>query len=179
MFLFANPRYLSTHFFACPAIPQGPGRIRMELFPSQVIDSTCRYSRSTCFNLSNMGFRLSFFPPIFMWSTWTESKTLFSRCMNKHFQIGTLSHPFSIDTFSNCSRSKLVNWVRTHFFREVPRDLQHCPIILDGGFSADGSKSLDILIVVIPIILARLPFLLGFKPILHQLLVLRIQEVWK
>ena len=91
------------------------------------------------------------------------------------FPSRCLSRPSQLVVFT----AILPMGVRTHFFQMVPPILEFCPMSLGGGIAADESRLFGTLFLIVPITLARVPFSLGCKPILRQLLVLRMLEVWK
>ena len=72
----------------------------------------------------------------------------------------------------------LPNDDRTNSFQEERLGLPYWTMILAISVVVDESKCLDIPILEFSIILEHLPFLAGYKQILHQLLVLRNLAIW-
>ena len=130
-------------------------------------------------HVSHMGFRLFFFPPMFMSSTQTERNNTFLRCVNTHSDFELFPNRFYQDFFKLSFPQQSCWGVRADVFQLVPLDLEFCPMVSGGGIVVDESRLLGTLILVIPTTLACLPFLLECKPILHHMLILRILEVWK
>ena len=119
------------------------------------------------------------FPPNLMSSTYTDKNNPFSRCTNKHSQLGTFSQPYFNRILSNglSHNSPAKGWPYRFLSRGttgssmLEHDLGHLYVV-------DESKCLDIPILEFKIILEHPPFLPGYKQILRQLLVLRNQAVW-
>ena len=96
----------------------------------------------------------------FLSSTQKKRNKPSPRCMNKHSQFVTFPSRFlSRHSQIVVPKAILLMGVRTSVFRDVPRDHE--------------------LMLLIPITLARLPLFLECKPILQDLLALRILAVGK
>ena len=121
-----------------------------------------------------------FFPTNFMSSTHTDKKNLFSRCTKRHSQLeffpSHVSTRFSQTAFPMIFLPK---GDRTDSFREERLDLPYLTMIQAICFVVDESKCMYIQILEFSLICEHLPFSLGNKLTLRQLLVHRNLAIWR
>ena len=113
------------------------------------------------------------FPANFMSVTYTDKNNPFPRCTIKHSQLETFSQPNFNKTFSTCLSHDSPPKGGPYIFRST-RTIGSSILEHDYSQLCLGWR---IQIYNIPIS-KHLPFLLGYKLILHQLLVLRNLAVW-
>ena len=128
----------------------------------------------------HIGLMFRFFPANCMSSTYTDKNSPFSRSTNKHSQLETFSQPYFNGIFSQIAfpTTVLPKDDHTDFAEEERLGLPYWTMIWAICVVVDESKCLDIPIWEFSVILEHLPFLFGYKQILHQLLVLRTLAVW-
>ena len=117
------------------------------------------------FSTFHIGLMFCFFPANLMSSTHTDKNNPFSRCTKKHSQLETFSQPYFNRFFSNClsHNSPARRWL-DHELGHLCRGRR----IQMSGHSDSGFS----------IILEHLPFLPGYKQILHPMFDLRTLAVW-